>query len=119
MEVLEVLVPVELIEDQKQASLELINDLKAAVEANSSKGRSVLYPGKSMKFDVMPPEVVHSQLVEKAEWAAWRPFLTKIFLRLGRIAGVAGHLPHCSARELPHSSSALPRSWLPLLLRLN
>ena len=36
---------------------ELINDLKAAVEVNSSKGRSVLYPGKSMKFDDMPLEV--------------------------------------------------------------
>ena len=46
-------VPVELIEDQKLAPLELINDLKAAVEVNSSKGRSVLYPGKSMKFDGM------------------------------------------------------------------
>ena len=32
----------------------LINDLKAAVEVNSSKGRSVLYPGKSMKFDDLP-----------------------------------------------------------------
>ena len=51
--------PVELvIEDQKQAPLELINDLKAAVEVNSSKGRSVLYPGKNMKqFDDMPLEV--------------------------------------------------------------
>ena len=132
VEVLEVLVPVELIEDQKQASLELINDLKAAVEVNSSKGRSVLYPGKSMKFDGMPLEVSlrddpsirgickefagtqlrlssgaftdfgseaqnfiekedvlvqreqrlkkqrMRELVEKAEWAAWRPFLTKI-----------------------------------------
>ena len=46
--------PVELIEDQKQAPLELINDLKAAVEVNSSNGRKVLYPGKSMKFDGMP-----------------------------------------------------------------
>ena len=45
------------IEDQKQAPLKLINDLKAAVEVNSSKGRSVLYPGKSMKFDGMPIEV--------------------------------------------------------------
>ena len=50
--------PVELvIEDQKHAPLELINDLKAAVEVNSSKGRSVVYPGKSMKFDDMPLEV--------------------------------------------------------------
>ena len=32
----------------------LINDLKAAVEVNSSEGRRVLYPGKSMKFDAMP-----------------------------------------------------------------
>ena len=46
-------VPVELIEDQKQAPVELINDLKAAVEVNSSKGRRVLYPGKSMKFDAI------------------------------------------------------------------
>ena len=50
-------VPVELIEDQKQAPVELINDLKAAVEVNSSKGRRVLYPGKSMTFDGMPLEV--------------------------------------------------------------
>ena len=35
----------------------LINDLKAAVEVNSSEGRRVLYPGKSMKFDAMPLEV--------------------------------------------------------------
>ena len=35
----------------------LINDLKAAVEVNSSKGRSVLYPGKSMKLDAMLVEV--------------------------------------------------------------
>ena len=47
--------PVELvIEDQKQAPLELINDLKAAVEVSSSKSRSVLYPGKSLEFDDMP-----------------------------------------------------------------
>ena len=50
--------PVELvIEDQKQAPPELINDLKAAVEVSSSKSRRVLYPGKSMKFDAMPLEV--------------------------------------------------------------
>ena len=35
----------------------LINDLKAAVEVNSSKGRRVLYPGESMKLDAMPLEV--------------------------------------------------------------
>ena len=35
----------------------LINDLNAAVEVNSSKGRRVLYPGKSMKLDGMPVEV--------------------------------------------------------------
>ena len=46
------------IEDQKQAPLELINDLKAAVEVNCCKGRSVLCPGKSMfKIDAMPVEV--------------------------------------------------------------
>ena len=60
-EVLEVLVPVEspveLIEDQKQAPLELINDLKAAVEVSSSKSRSVLYPRRRMKVDGMPVEV--------------------------------------------------------------
>ena len=50
--------PVELvIEDQKQAPVELINDLKAAVEVNSSKSRQVLYPRRSMKFDAMPVEV--------------------------------------------------------------
>ena len=50
--------PVELvIEDQEQAPVELINDLKAAVEVNSSKGRSVVYPGKNVKFDDMPLEV--------------------------------------------------------------
>ena len=50
--------PVELVvEDQKQVPLELINDLKAAVEVNCSKGRSVLYPGKNMKRDAMPLEV--------------------------------------------------------------
>ena len=52
-------VPVELIEDQKLVPVELFDDLKAAVEANSSKGRSVLYPGKSMKFDGMPLELWH------------------------------------------------------------
>ena len=56
-EVLEVEVSVELMEDQKQTPLELFNDLKAAVEVSSSKSRSVLYPGKSMKFDGMPVEV--------------------------------------------------------------
>ena len=56
-EVLEVEVSVELIEDQEQTPVELINDLKAAVEVISSKGRSVLYPGKSMKLDAMPVEV--------------------------------------------------------------
>ena len=45
------------IEDQKQAPLKLINDLKAAVEVSSSKSRSVLYPGKSIKLDGMPVEV--------------------------------------------------------------
>ena len=48
--------PVEL-EELVEAPVELINDLKAAVEVNSSRGRSVLYPGKSMKFDDMPLEV--------------------------------------------------------------
>ena len=48
--------PVEL-EELVEAPVELINDLKAAVEVNSSKGRSVVYPGKSMKFDDMPLEV--------------------------------------------------------------
>ena len=58
VEVLEVLVPVEspveLIEDQKQAPLKLVNDLKAAVEVNSSNGRRVLYPWRSMTFEGMP-----------------------------------------------------------------
>ena len=61
VEVLEVRVPVEspveLIEDQKLAPLELFNNLKAAVEVNCSKGRSVLYPFKSLIFDDMPVEV--------------------------------------------------------------
>jgi len=35
----------------------LINDLKAAVEVNSSTGRKVLYPGKSMRLDDLPVEV--------------------------------------------------------------
>ena len=35
----------------------LINDLNSAVEVNSSKGRTVLYPGKSMKVDDLPLEV--------------------------------------------------------------
>ena len=55
LEVEEPEVSVELvIEDQKQAPLELINDLNAAVEVNSSNDRSVLYPDKSMKFDDTP-----------------------------------------------------------------
>ena len=41
-----------------QAPAELINDLKAAVKVNSSKGRRVLYPGKSITFDGMPLEVI-------------------------------------------------------------
>jgi len=123
--------PVELvIEDQKQAPLELINDLKAAVEVSFSKSRSVLYPSKSMKLDALPLEVslrddpsIHAicqeydgtqlclssdafgffctevqtfikeeevsiqreerlkeqrirELVKKAKWAAWGPFIT-------------------------------------------
>ena len=50
-------VSVELIEDQEQTPVELLNDLKAAVEVNSSKGRSVLYPRNHMKIDTMPVEV--------------------------------------------------------------
>ena len=46
--------PVEMvIEDQKQVPLELINDLKAAVEVNSAKSRRVLYPWRSMTFEGM------------------------------------------------------------------
>ena len=50
-------VPAELIEDQKPAPVELFNDLKAAIEVNSSNGRRVLYPRRRMKFDGMPLEV--------------------------------------------------------------
>jgi len=120
-------VPVELIEDQKLAPLELFNDLKAAVEANSSKGRSVLYPGKSMKFDDMPLELWHGRLEfhrkgrclgtkrAKAGRAAdpgackegilggLGAFHEMKLLLLGHIAGVAGDLPHCFARKLRHS----------------
>ena len=46
-----------MIEDQEQAPVELFNDLKAAIEVNSTKSRRVLYPGKSMKLDAMPVEV--------------------------------------------------------------
>ena len=45
----------------------------------------------------------------------WAFFLMEL-LPLGRIAGVAGDLPRCSARDLRGSSCALPRSGLPLLL---
>ena len=118
----------ELIEDQKQEHLELINDLKAAVEVNSSKGRSVLYPGKSMKFDGMPLEELWHRRSEfhrkgrclgtkraKAGRAAdpgackegvlggLGAFHDMKLLLLGRIAGVAGDLPHCFARKLRHS----------------
>ena len=44
----------ELIEDQKQAPVELFNDLKAAIEVNSTKSRRVLYPRRSMTFQDMP-----------------------------------------------------------------
>ena len=47
-------VPGELMEDQKQAPVELFNDLKAAVELNSTKSRRVLYPRRSMTFEDMP-----------------------------------------------------------------
>ena len=56
-EVLEVEVSVELIEDQEETPVELINDLKAAVEVSSSKSRRVLYPRRRMKVDGMPVEV--------------------------------------------------------------
>ena len=43
-----------------RVAVELINDLKAAVEVNSSEGRYVLYPHKSRKFDSMPLEIAVS-----------------------------------------------------------
>ena len=42
-----------------RVAVELINDLKAAVEVNSS-GRYVLYPDKSLQFDSMPLEIAVS-----------------------------------------------------------
>ena len=38
-------------DEEAVAQVELINDLRAAVEVNSSEGRRVLYPGKSLKFE--------------------------------------------------------------------
>lgn len=43
-----------------RVAVELINDLKAAVEVDSSEGRRVLYPDKSLQFDSMPLEIAVS-----------------------------------------------------------
>ena len=93
--------PVELvIEDQKQAPLELFNDLKAAVEVNSSKGPSVLYPGKNMKFDGMPLGLEVSLRDDPSIHAICQEFAgAQLWMSSGAFGNFASEVQHFMEQE--------------------
>ena len=93
-------VPGELIKDQEQGPVELFNDLKAAIEVDSTKIRRVLYPRRSMTFEDMPLSLEVSLRDDPSIHAICKEFAgTQLCLSSGAFGNFGSEVQHFNEAE--------------------